>query len=70
MKGDKASDDSKSNIKKLCNNIMVSINALKTKLQRYQLLTGWWLDSEMGKFCPILVLCGITSESVGFYSNF
>lgn len=69
MKGCKASGDSKSDIKKLCNNIIVHINALKTKLQWYQLLTSWWLGSEMGKFYPILVSYGIAGESVGFYLN-
>ena len=67
MKGCKVCDDSKSNSKKLCNNIITYINALNARLQRYQLLPSWLLGSEMHKFYPIPVSCGVTSYSVGFY---
>lgn len=41
MKGCKAPDDSKGSTKKLRNNIIVYINALNTRLQRYPLFPGW-----------------------------
>lgn len=67
MKGCKAYDDSKSNSKKLYNNIIIYINVLNAKFQWYDLLPSCLLVSEMDKFYPILVSYGITSYSVGFY---
>lgn len=69
MKGCKTCDDSKSNIKTLFNNHIVYTSELKSKLQSYQLLTSWWLGSEMGKFNSRLDSYGIASENDRFYLN-
>lgn len=69
MKGCKAPDDSKGSTKQLRNNIIVYINALNTRLQRYPLFPSWLLDSEMSRFSPILVSQGRTNDTVGLLFN-
>lgn len=68
MKDCKVSDESKSDIEKLCNNTIIYILPLNTRLHRYQLPPNLLLGLERGKFYPILDdSYDIASDSVAFY---